>query len=283
MYRLLRSIVMSRLNQFVSQQIRAMYRLQGAWLNAAHFLYSAQAHLQEEIKMKKKKIAAFFLATALTLSSCGSNNSINKEEKDTTNSTTNSLTQTSSSTETEITTVAPETTEATSVTLVDPNRKTVLRNVCWGDTIDVVKSVETDELIYEEGDSLLYSTSIADCKSQLIYDFDKSHGLYSVTYLLDTNIGNGLLAITKYNNVRDAVTAKYGSPKKDTKKTISSLSDYCDNDGQALELGYIAYVAHWDIENTSIDLLLATVDYKLNFGLMFKDTTFTPPTNTSGL
>ena len=58
---------------------------------------------------------------------------------------------------------------------------------------------------------------------------------------------------------------------------------YSDSNAQAVELGYLAYYANWQYGDTKIDLILATLNYKTNISLQFKDSTFDPPTNTDGL
>ena len=67
------------------------------------------------------------------------------------------------------------------------------------------------------------------------------------------------------------------------KKRLSSLAKYCDSDYDALELGYIAYLADWEYDDTKIDLTLMTYNYELKLFLRFECKSFEAPTSTDGL
>ena len=198
--------------------------------------------------------------------------------------TTGATTETTTETTTEVTTET--TTEVTTVTtLVDTNRETVLRNVCWGDTMDIVKYVEKDELMDSNNNTLWYKTSVSDISANLLYNFDDSYGLYNASYLFDSDyFTSGLVAIGQYNKLVESITAKYGEPLENSERILdSTMYKYSDSNAQAVELGYLAYYANWQYGDTKIDLILATLNYKTNISLQFKDSTFDPPTNTDGL
>ena len=246
--------------------------------------------------MNKIKISASLLTAVFALSSCGSTTTqIAMSESESIATSTSVLpdiqvTEITSdevdTTTSETTTTPIETTTTTEATTspVDMDRDTILRNVCWGDTKDIVKFVETDELIDETSDALLYSTELTTLNASLMYKFDTNYGLYQAAYIVkDSYTSDGLMAISYYEKIRDAITTKYGKPIKDEKVKRSELADYAYNDGQALELGYIVFISKWKMGDTTIDLMCATLNYDTSISLFFKDSTYEEPTNTSGL
>lgn len=233
--------------------------------------------------MKKALIISTLLSCCI-LSGCNQNNTNNNQV---TESITEKETTTSIETTTNQTTTTPttsETTETTVETLVDPNRKTIVRDVCWGDTIDIVKSLEKTECIEENETTLIYDTAVANYDASLMYIFDSDYGLYDISYHFpDETGGNGLILIGKYKKIVETLSVKYGEPISDITKPIDSLYEYCDSDAEALELGCLAYLTTWELDDTKIEMVMAQVDYKINIVIFFKDTNFEAPIDTSGL
>lgn len=195
-------------------------------------------------------------------------------------------TKTATTTNTSETTTEPETTttsETTESTLVSPDRETILRNVCWGDTKEIIKYVETDDIIDENENALMYDTYLSSNSSYLVYYVDEEYGLYQANYLIK-GLTDARVAHGSYSQIVEAVSSKYGNPASDEKKTLSSLAKYCDSDYDALELGYIAYIAKWEYsDDTVITLALVTINYELKLSLKFETTSFEPAANTNGL
>ncbi|MGN1399723.1 MAG: hypothetical protein ACI4WG_06985 [Erysipelotrichaceae bacterium] len=241
--------------------------------------------------MKKLLTYLSILVSCCVLSGCNvnstNNNQITETISEVQTTTTTTTAETTTITTTPQTTTTPtisETTETTVETLVDPNRKTIVRDVCWEDSKEIIKYVETDELIEEDDDMLVYSTEISGISAALAYQFDDEYGLYQVNYLLNEATSNSsTLAISYYKKIKEAVSQKYGSPIQDEKKPLSSLYEYCDSDSQALELGYIGYITKWTVDDTDISLVLGRINYNISFGLTFSDSNYVPPTDTSGL
>ena len=254
----------------------------------------------------KKKLSILALSIALLLAACGNSSDaekdakisslqeqvdelgkISEEVKETTpaDDTISVATTTTLETTTTVSTTIPETTaETTTTSLIDPNRETILRNVCWGDSKEIVKYVESDELFNDYEYYLIYYTNVAGYDAKIVYTFDEDYGLYNASYHLDESyFDTGYYAISNYNKIKEVLTAKYGVPTDDIKKTINSLAEYCDSDGQALELGYIAYGTKWEKEDTLINIVMGTNNYKIFFGIVFEDSSFEKPINTSGL
>lgn len=236
--------------------------------------------------MKKSLVLFSILLSSCMLSGCGNNSQNNSQvtesivEEETTTMTT--ITTTTITTTTTPTT--SETTETTVETLVDPNRKTIVRDVCWGDTIEIVKSLEKTECIEEDETTLLYDTTVANYDASLMYNFDSDYGLYQISYNFpDETGGNGVVLIGKYKKLVETLTAKYGEPTKNITQPMDSLYDYCDSDAEALEVGSLAYLTTWEFDDTTIEMLMAQVNYKIGIVIFFKDSNFEAPIDTSGL
>lgn len=239
--------------------------------------------------MKLKFLLAAILAAVITLSGCSSDNStadagnnVSTDSEITTieNKTSEHSTEKTTNDDISDATTAEETTAAT---LVSSDRETIFRNACWGDTKEIIKSVETDELLDENENELMYDTYLSSNSSYLIYYVDEDYGLYRANYLVK-KLSDGRIAHGAYTQIVEAVTSKYGEPLNDDKKILDSLYDYCSDDYQALELGYTAYTARWEYnDNTIITLLLTSLDYELKLYLKFETTSFEPPVNTNGL
>lgn len=239
----------------------------------------------------KKKILAINIALICLLFGGCANSSNEKFEstatepivipETTTENTTATTIENTTETTTEKTTVT--TTETTVETLVDPKRETVVRNVCWKDTIDIVKSLEEAEFLEEDDNILLYETYVSNYRASLMYYFDKNYGLYKTVYIFPDETGaNGTLLIGQYNQLVKVLSTKYGEPTQSIKKPLDSLYDYCDSDAEALTLGSLAYTTRWELNDTNIDILLMRMNSKLDITIFFEDTSFEPPVDTSG-
>ena len=235
--------------------------------------------------MKKSLVLFSILLSSCMLSGCGNNSQNNSQvtesivEEETT-----TITTITTTTITTTTSTTSETTETTVETLVNPNRKTVVRDVCWGDTKDIVKSLEKTECMVEDDNGLLYDTTVANYKATLMYTFDSDYGLYNISYNFpDETGGNGVILIGQYKKLVETLTAKYGEPTTNITKPMDSLYDYCDSDAEALEIGSLAYLTTWELDDTTIEMVMAQVNYKISIVIFFHDTNFEAPINTSGL
>ncbi|MCH5324281.1 MAG: hypothetical protein J1E39_03605 [Eubacterium sp.] len=149
-------------------------------------------------------------------------------------------------------------------TLVDPDRQTNVRNTCWGDSIEIVKSVETLELIEENDEGLLYETSISGAMTSIVYNFNNDK-LYSVYYYMDDkDHSTGNVMLSRFSNLSDMITEKYGKPSSEDYYVLSNLANYCSDDGQALELGYAAWKNTWSTADEDILLSVLAQNYHVN-------------------
>ena len=235
--------------------------------------------------MKNKFILSAALIIAMVFSGCSSDSSGADVETTLSESETTTIENETTEKENELSEQPNEETtqeSTTDETDISADREPIVRNVCWGDTIDIVKSVETEELVDETSTELLYHTDLTGYSSALLYYIDEEYGLYEVVYLSDP-LSSGRTAYGAYNKIVDAVSSKYDEPVSNDSAIIDSLYDYCRDDYEALELGCIAYTAKWEYTDTKITLMLASIDYKLQTYLKFETTSFEPSVNTDGL
>ena len=166
--------------------------------------------------------------------------------------------------------------------MVDPNRETIVRNVCWGDTKEIVRSVETDTFIVEIDNRLLYETSVAGIDSDLVYYFTDDYGLYEVGYMIQKDRSYAAVCISDYEKLKETLSIKYGEPIADFIAPLNSFYEYSNSDVESLQYGYAAYKTEWKIGNTKIVMGMLLQDFKINTIILISDTTYTPPTDTSG-
>ena len=214
------------------------------------------------------------LVTAALITGCGQNSSnVSDVEETSTTSTTTIITQ-EDTTETQIT---------SETSMVSNNRKTNVRDFCWGDTKAIVKEVEKSKLLEETEDVLLYEVELCGYTAQMQLLFDKNYGLYDVYYILDDSGGvQESVVLNKYNDIVGRISEKYGSPSH-KESVLNSLADYCDSTAQAIALGYVIVSDEWTSQdNTNITGGITCIDYKVVAIFEFGSTDFDKPRAEAG-
>ena len=153
-----------------------------------------------------------------------------------------------------------------------PKMSTVgFRNALWGMSKEQVKKVETSEFMKEEKgggdfkglDVLYYKTEVGSLEAVIIYYFAENL-LTTARYLITESHSNNNLYIKDFENIRNQLTQKYGSPERDD--AIWSNDLYQDDPseyGTAVSVGHLMYVAEWYPPETIIQLLLRGDNYKI--------------------
>jgi hypothetical protein len=138
------------------------------------------------------------------------------------------------------------------------------RNAHWGEDKETVKKNheggtylgETDDGQIQYGD-----VNVAGNKAIAFYNFDNDGKLYHAGYTFE-DMGNGNVYLNLYDKLKKGLKKKYGEPRdeKDERKLIASEDQIasCANEGEALELGYLAYDCTWRFDDIYIDLLCST-------------------------
>ena len=82
--------------------------------------------------------------------------------------------------------------------------------------------------------------------------------------------------IQYYDYWKKLITKKYGSPNLDKKYKLSYVADYCSDEAQAIECGFIEYRSEWKNKNTNIRLLLQKGEETPNLLLLYYDKNYNP-------
>lgn len=167
-------------------------------------------------------------------------------------------------------------------------RKTDFRNVCWGDSAARVKKEETAKFITDGSDDtvgnmLCYEATIAGENTNLTYCFDKNDELYRVLFDCTTKYTSFGQWKNCYDNLKKSLTTKYGKP--DTSTVVNNVDqNLIDAAGsQALEYGYVSYIADWKTNRTNIRLALMSQEYKVFCSVLLTDKNHKDDPNDSGL
>ncbi len=220
----------------------------------------------------KNRIISLLLISFI-LAGCGNSNPEKSDDNSTSNKTKNNTT-------------SDETKEAETTTersLVSQNRKTDVRDFCWGDTMEIAKEVEKEAVIYETDNELLYEVELCGNTVNMRLAFDEKYGLYDITYILDDSGGvQASIMLAKYYDIVDRISDKYGNSSHSEKK-LSSLADYCDTTAEAIKSGYVVVSDIWkNVYHTNIDGIIARYDYKVVFMFQFSSADFDKPKAEAG-
>lgn len=221
---------------------------------------------------KRKVIALLLSLMAVATYSCGSNTEESAESSTTIEITTEKAELINDETQVQ--------TEKT--TLVSPDRKTNVRNMCWGDSKEIVKEVETGKLLEEADGILLYEVELCGYTVNMQLYFDKNYGLYDVYYILTDDGGvQASVMLSKYETVVKRISESYGSSDHSVNK-LSSLADYCDSTAQAINLGYLAIQDKWTTAQTKVSAGITCVEYSVVSVFEFSSATFDKPAPDAG-
>ncbi len=147
---------------------------------------------------------------------------------------------------------------------VEDRRDCDIRNAKFGDNKETVKRYETLDCINESDKDLSYLTALAGEDAVLSYFFNDSDELYMMGYVITEKHTDYNLYISKYDEIKGDLTQKYGNPDKD-EKNKGLLYNYCDDEAQALQLGYVTYYSTWDLENYKVEFGLRSDNFDVTF------------------
>lgn len=147
---------------------------------------------------------------------------------------------------------------------VEDRRNCDIRNVKFGDNKETVKRYESLKCIQENDKDLSYLTDLSGGDAVLSYFFNDSDELYMMGYVITEKHTNYNLYISKYDEIKEDLIQKYGDPDKD-EKNKGSLYNYCDDEAQALQLGYVTYYSTWDLENYKVEFGLGSDNFDVTF------------------
>lgn len=157
------------------------------------------------------------------------------------------------------------------------------RNVKWGDSSETVKQYETETELSETSAGLIGAVRIENLDAWLIYTFDGSDTLHTAVYDFNKlNYSNAGQYIPIYEGLKESLIQKYGEPSKDeiVKMADQSLIDMA-GESNALEYGYVTYVAYWETDKADISIGLLAQNYEVHLVISYNDPNY--DSNNSGL
>lgn len=170
-----------------------------------------------------------------------------------------------------------------------PERECDFRFGVWGDSRETIRAYEGAALSNYVGDQSdddisYYSVELLGYDFIAGYKFDDDK-LCEGVYYFDEVHSQGHYYITVYDKLKASLTSKYGEPDKDSIKELNRLAKYSDTHGQALSLGYIGYITEWDLEDTTISMVMGSDNFAtdIEFGIVYYNKNYTEPIDTYGL
>jgi hypothetical protein len=146
----------------------------------------------------------------------------------------------------------------------------------WGDSQEIVEAVEGEPT--KKGDMsgvdayyIAYETTVAGKDAVLAYYFC-SDGLFETRYVLTEKHSNEDLYIDDYDDVRTALTKKYGEPDVDSENwsNDNKKSYYADRKGDALSYGYLSYMTGYLLDKTTVLMKMSADNYKITTTVDFQ-------------
>ncbi|MGB0911220.1 MAG: hypothetical protein ACPGYT_12730, partial [Nitrospirales bacterium] len=139
------------------------------------------------------------------------------------------------------------------------------RHANWGMSIPEVKTTETADFSWELDSALLlagehrlgYQTQVKGIDTFLSYAFENDR-LRSAKYLFETGyLENDAQPLSHYKAVKAWIIEAYGPPQSEGKLWVNELYRYAPELwGRALMRGHLTIVDEWDVDGTTITLLL---------------------------
>jgi len=128
------------------------------------------------------------------------------------------------------------------------------RKVCFGDTAEVVKSVETAKAVGAEGTHFI--GEFAEEPVHIFYHIDNEYGVYggsNIFYTLD-----GQTAIDAYFRFKKELIGTYGQPDYNAEPVVveNKYIHCCKTEADALEMGYTEYVSKWELPDSEKRIVL---------------------------
>lgn len=139
------------------------------------------------------------------------------------------------------------------------------RKTTWGMSIEQVKATEDAKLDIEGDSELGYSGIKINGKDFICVYFFLEDKLYRSGYGLLGKHSNDNLYINDYENLKEALTKKYGKPRFDKVTWRNDLfKDSRQDWGTAISIGHLEYFSSWETSTTYINLGLNGDNYKIS-------------------
>ena len=138
------------------------------------------------------------------------------------------------------------------------------RKTTWGMSQSQVKSSESDKLVNETSDLLVYKTTLASFDAYVGYIFAGGK-LTRAKYIVAENHSNNNDYISDYDMLNALLKKKYGNPIEDETywKTDSPFKNDKSFWGYAISQGDLVLYSTYRTSNTEIKIMLSAEDFNL--------------------
>ncbi len=147
----------------------------------------------------------------------------------------------------------------------NPAKRYAFGHANWGMSVPEVKTKETADFSWELNAPVLlagehrlgYQTQVEGIDTFLAYTFEHDH-LKSTKYLFETGYAeNEAQSLSHYKTVKAWIMQTYGSPHAEGTLWVNELYRYAPELwGRALMRGHLTFVDEWDVDGTTITLVL---------------------------
>lgn len=148
------------------------------------------------------------------------------------------------------------------------------RKVAWGASLSDAKTSESGDPLVEERDALLYEIKLGRFSCQAIYLFIGDQ-LVRGKYIVVDQYQNQTNYLTAYDELKDLVSKKYGTPEGDATYWMNDL--YKDNYsewGMAVGCGHLSKFANWGTLESKITLSLTGENFDVQLAIEYMGKAF---------
>lgn len=155
-----------------------------------------------------------------------------------------------------------------------PVSKEGFRKSAWGSSITQVKASEGHEPRYEDDDYLDFEVKLGRFNCLAVYIF-VGNQLVRGKYRIVDEYQNQTNYISAYDELKESVTKKYGSPIEDKTYWLNDLykDDYSEW-GMAVGCGHLSKFATWETQESKINAGIYGENFDVTVGVEYKAKAF---------
>lgn len=148
------------------------------------------------------------------------------------------------------------------------------RKVSWGASLSEAKTSESSDPLVEESDALLYEIKLGRFSCRAIYLFIGDQ-LVRGKYIVVDEYQNQTNYLTAYDELKDFVSKKYGTPDGDVTYWMNDLykDDYSEW-GMAVGCGHLSKFANWGTLESKISLGLSGENFAIQLAVEYAGKAF---------
>lgn len=150
--------------------------------------------------------------------------------------------------------------------------QTDFRKSTWGMSKSQVKQIEAVEPLTDVKDMLVCSSKLASLETLIGYIFVEGKLVRGIYQFGDKHTNRNDY-IDDYKKLKELLTKKYGSPKKDDVVWKNDLyKGDVQNYGMAISIGHLSYYSSWTTDRTKIALFMYGENFEIDTALEYSST-----------